>query len=64
MYFIIGGLSTFKVKKSLNYSPHLERISFSSLRKLPEGSLTDEQMFDILPGKRRIVCKITMFADE
>jgi len=51
-------------KRSSKYSPYLDRISFSSLRMLPEGSLMEELEFDLLRRKRRIVCQKTLFADE
>jgi len=34
------------------------------LRMLPEGSLMEEQDFDLLPRNRRIVCQNTLFADK
>jgi len=43
-------------RSSSKYSLHLDRISFLSLRMLPEGSLMEEQEFDLLPCKRRTVC--------
>jgi len=51
-------------KRSSKYSLHFDRISFSSLRMSPEGSLMEELEFDLLPRKRRIVRQNTLFADR
>ena len=51
-------------KRSSKYSLHRERISFSSVRMLPSESLIEYVTLDLLPRKRRMVCKNTLFAEK
>ena len=51
-------------KRSSKYSLHRERISFSSVRKLPAKFLVEYVTLDLLPRKRRMICQNTLFAEK
>ena len=51
-------------KRSAKYSLHCERISFSSVRMLPAECLLEYVTLDLLPRKRRMIRKNTLFAEK